>query len=205
LQRSALALALLSVFTLPSTARAQTSVYGTISLTNYGFSSTAQDTLNYSPNANNFSFNSDNLGLGAGATYLIPSSHRFKAGLDLRETYSIGHGGGNSGFASLRLAFVPHRNPLSPYFQLGGGYIHSPLPGGEYVITVQPGDNTQVIHQSGVTGGAIDIALGLNVRASEHWTIRAIELGSTAGPRVASASLGTGVIYTLPSRTRQNP
>jgi hypothetical protein len=97
---------------------------------------------------------------------------------------------------------LPHSNPLSPYFQLGGGYIRVPLPGGQYVIVDQFGNITQVIHQSAVTGGAVDLAFGLNIRTSEHWSIRAIELGGSAGSHVASASLGAGVIYTLPSHGR---
>ncbi len=97
LQRSALVLALLAAATIPSTAKAQTYIYGSIDLTNYGYSSVVAGTSNYSPTGNNFSYNSDNLGLEGGATFFIPSRYRFKAGLDLHETYSIGHGGGNSG------------------------------------------------------------------------------------------------------------
>ncbi len=100
---------------------------------------------------------------------------------------------------SLRFAFVPRKNPLSPYLQLGGGYIHVPLPGGEYVVSNANGNILQIVRQSSVTGGAADLVFGLNVRAGTRWTVRAIEFGGYGGAHVVLSTVGAGIIYTLPS------
>jgi hypothetical protein len=185
-------------------AQAQASVYGGINATQYGFSSSATDEGNYQPGSGYSTFYSTSFGLEAGGTYLFPSSSRLKGGIDLREIYSVGNSGGNAGFAALRIAFVPHHNPVSPYFELGGGYIHVPLPG-EYVIADGNGNIIQVVQQNSVTGGAAEFLLGVEVRAGKNWSVRALELGGYAGSNVALSSIGAGVIYHFHATKPQKP
>ena len=190
-----LALFLLLAFT---AARGQTTVYAGIDATQYSFRSNVDGNFNYDPSGSGYSYYKTGVGFEGGATWLIPSSSRLKAGIDGRFLGSPGSRGGNAAFASLRIAFVPHRNPLEPYFQIGGGYVHTHLPG-QYVVSASNG-TLVMLSQSSVTGGAADLAFGLNVRTGQHWLVRAIELGGYSGGKAGLGSIGFGVGYTLPSR-----
>jgi long-subunit fatty acid transport protein len=75
-----LASAVLFLLFLAPLANAQLAVYGTVMLTNYG----------YSHSSNGFLYYNDTGGLGAGATYLFESQSRLKAGLDFRVAGSPG-------------------------------------------------------------------------------------------------------------------
>src|SRR6185437_3256567 len=46
-------------------------------------------------------------------------------GIDGRFSYGLGARGGTSATAAFRVGFVPHYNPLRPYFQIGGGVVSS--------------------------------------------------------------------------------
>jgi hypothetical protein len=162
--------------------QAQTSVYVSVDATQYGFASSNSGTGTYSPGSNTFSYNKVGVGFEGGATYLFPSRSRLKAGIDLRGTGSPGSRGGAGGFASLRIAFVPNRNSLSPYFQIGGGVLSTEVNGGH----------------THVNSGAIDFDFGLNVRVNPSFSIRALEIGGNAGSNVTLGSYGVGVIYMLP-------
>jgi hypothetical protein len=84
------AFALVIALNVTGNAKAQTSIYGGINASNYGFSSNASGNLNYAPTGNSYSFLGDSFGLEGGGTYLFPTQSRLKAGIDLRELYSFG-------------------------------------------------------------------------------------------------------------------
>jgi hypothetical protein len=168
---------------------AQMSVYGGIDLTNYGFASGNTGTFSYSPGSGKFSYYSDGVGFDAGATHLFSSRSRLKAGVDLRAMYSPGSRGGAGGFGSLRVAFVPNRNPLSPYFQLGGGILTTTYPSG--------GSG----QRNRATDGAVDFAFGENVHTRSRLSIRAIELGGYAGSNVVTPLWAQ--VSSIPSPAKQ--
>lgn len=172
---------------LPLRAPAQTSVYGTISVTDYGYTASSTSSA--------YTYKGDTAGMGGGVTWLFPSQSRLKAGLDGRFSYSPGNRGGEDASLSLRIAFVPHRNPVRPYFQIGGGFVH--VPGSSYIVGTSNG--YLVSEDRNLTGGTANLMFGLEVRANSRWAIRAIELSGQASNRVAASHLGAGVIYTLGS------
>jgi hypothetical protein len=175
-------------------ASAQTSVYASAELTNYGYSSTANGTLNYSPGTGSYSYYADGAGISGGAFYLFPSESRLKAGVDLRGMYSPGSRGGAGSFGSLRVEFVPHENPLRPYFEIGGGFL----------TTVYASAASNPFGGRGrITSGAADIDFGLDVRTSSRLAIKA-ELGGFSGTNVGHASLGVGLSYTLHPRAAKS-
>jgi len=96
-------------------AHAQTSVYGAVALTNFGFD-----------NNGNFAAKSDTGGFVAGGFYNFPIESRLTAGLDARVSDGFGARGGTTGALTFRIGFVPTRVRLRPYFQLGGA--SSPRP-----------------------------------------------------------------------------
>lgn len=160
-------------------ARAETAVYGTVGVTNYGYAYDGNQNLIYSP---------DHFGVGVGAFYRFPIQSRFSAGLDARFSDTPSSFGGNNGFVSARFGFVPTLNPLRPYLQIGMGYVHTNIPG--FATPFSP---------KSVTAAALGLAFGLDVRVSPTFDWRAIELGGGAGVNssnsAGSASLSTGLVY----------
>jgi hypothetical protein len=177
-----------TAFLFSHAASAQTSVYASAELTNYGYSSQINGNFSYSPGTGHTSFYSDGAGISGGAVYLFSSASRLKAGVDLRGMYSPGSRGGAGSFASLRVQFVPQQSPLRPYFDIGGGFL---------TTVYADSASSQTGGRGRVTGGAADLNFGLEIRATPRISIKAIELGGFAGPDVAHASLGVGVSYRL--------
>jgi hypothetical protein len=172
-------------------ASAQTSVYASAELTQYGYSSPVSGNFTYAPGTGHYSNYSDGGGVSGGGVYLFPSSSRLKAGIDLRGMYSPGSRGGAGSFGSLRIAFVPRQNPLLPYFQIGGGFL---------TTTYASAASSPMSGRGRVTSGAADFDFGLDVRANSRLAIKAI-----AGSNVSHASLGVGVSYRLRSTAAQKP
>ncbi len=175
-------LALLFLCLTNQTSKAQTSIYGTVSLTNYG----------YAFNGNSLIVSKDEFGLGGGAFYNFPIQSRLTAGIDARGDFAPEATGGGKVFVSARFGFVPHRNPLRPYLQIGGGLIHAKVPRYSNLIGAQT-----------INKGALDLALGLDLRLTPSLDYRLLELESGAGASsatsAASASLSTGIVYHFPS------
>jgi hypothetical protein len=158
---------------------AQTSIYGSVAVVNYG--------INY---YNGSTIKGDTAGLIGGAFYNFPIQSRLTAGLDFRGSFGIGSGGGGLGAAALRIAFVPERVALRPYFQLGGGVA---------TTTFHNGQTTRY------TSGGLELAGGLDVRLNNSFDLRAIELGAVAGgthQSVGSAFVDAGLVYHLRKRPR---
>ena len=148
---------------------AQTSIYGSVGLVNYGVGSFLK---------------SDTGGLIGGGFYNFPIKSRLTAGIDVRGSFGFGSGGGGLGAAALRIGFVPERAPLRPYFQLGGGVVTTTFHNGE-----------SVRH----TSGGVEFAGGLDVRLNDSFDLRAVELGAIAGSNqsASSAFLDAGIVYHL--------
>jgi hypothetical protein len=189
---------LLCAFLVAATSRlhAQTIVYANADITQYGFSSSASGNGSYQPGTNNYSYYKVGGGLSGGAIQYFPSSSRLKAGVDLRGVYSPGKRGGAGGFAALRIAFIPHRNVFSPYFEIGGGVLSTTV---YNVTSVTSGSsNVSITEQSErIHSGAADFDLGLNIRVAPRFAIRALEISGYAGSNVALSTVGFGVAYQL--------
>jgi hypothetical protein len=175
---------LLAPFLAPSL-KAQTSVYGTANIQEFGFTGA---------NYGNGSYKPANGSITAGAFYTFPSSSRFKAGIDGRFLYGPGFNGGSAYTGALRVSFVPNRNRLRPYFQLGGGVVRTQR---KQTICSGFACNTTT---SEVTGGALQLDFGLDIRVTERFDIRAIDYGADAGSsgndaRPAVGFFGAGVVY----------
>lgn len=176
---------------LSAAASAQTSVYASAELTNYGYTSPVDGNFTYVPGTGHYSVYRDGGGISGGAVHLFSSDSRFKVGVDFRGMYGPGSRGGAGGFSSVRLALIPHRNPLLPYVQVGGGFLTTMYASAESNPTGGRGR---------VTSGAAGFALGLDIRTTSRFTIKAIELDGFAGSNVGHASIGVGVSYTLPQK-----
>jgi hypothetical protein len=170
----------LFVLLLPTqTARAQTSVYGTVAATNFCLNSSSYTNCK-----------SDTLGFLAGGFYNFPIQSRLTAGIDGRVSYGLGTRGGVSATSAVRIGFVPNHNPLRPYFQLGGG-----------VVSSAGGDPLQAKRK---TSGALQLALGLDIRLTGSIDLRALEIGGAAGggsssnPGAGTSYIDTGVVYHFP-------
>lgn len=190
--RSTYGLFLLALAALCATcAQAQTSVYGTAGLVNYGFTSTS---------SNDVTFKGDTGGVGGGAFHNFPIQSRVTVGLDGRVGYTPGYKGGFFAGAALRVGFVPQRVPLRPFFQLGGGLVHS-----SYNETIYLGSSglasTYGVAKQSVTSGAAQVVFGLDIRLNDHYDLRAPEIGAQAGGgngrRAAVSFLNLGVVYHL--------
>jgi hypothetical protein len=141
-------------------AKAQTSVYGTAMLT--AFDNRAAG------------------GFTAGAFYNFHTPSRLTAGIDGRVSYAPGNKGGNAELAALRISFIPRKNPLRPYLQIGGGVVS------------QNSYNT-----FRRTNGAAEIAFGLDIRLTDNLDVRAFDYGAAAGSRYGAGFgfLNVGIVY----------
>lgn len=158
-------------------ARAQAAVYGEIGVTNYG----------YSVHGGGLTVSSDRLGGTLGGFYNFPIQSRLTAGIDGHVGFGLHTNTGMKGFAAARFGFVPLRNPLRPYLEIGGGVVSAHLPSGS------------------ITTGALELGFGLDVRVTPRLDWRAIELESAAGGgtrNAGSASLSSGLVYHFPSSGR---
>ena len=169
----------LFILLLPTqTAHAQTSIYGAVAVTNFCLDSSG------------VACKSDTLGFLGGGFYNFPIQSRLTAGIDGRVSYGLGTRGGVSATAALRIGFVPTRNPLRPYFQLGGG-----------VVSSAGSDPLQATRR---TNGAVQLAFGLDIRLTGSIDLRALEIGGAAGsgssskPSAGTSYIDTGVVYHFP-------
>lgn len=159
-----------------STCHAQASVYGTVGISDYG----------YSNSQNNFTVNRVRPGLTVGGYYNFPIESRLTAGIDLRGSFTPAATGGDKFLLAARFGFVPHVIRFEPYLQLGAGVFQAKI----------PGDST-------VTSGGIDLALGLDFRINSSFDYRVLEVESGAGggtSSAGSASITTGLVYHFPHK-----
>jgi hypothetical protein len=133
----------------------------------------------------------------AGGFYDFPSDSRLKAGIDLRTVLSPGTMGGDFTGVALRVAFVPHKFVLRPYFQIGGGVVTTTV--NNYVVV--NGNSFTVVPKQRFTNGGVEFDFGLDVRLSEHFDLRIPDYGAAAGgsssTNAAMAFFGVGVVYHL--------
>jgi hypothetical protein len=161
------------------TTHAQTSVYGAVAGTNFCMNSTSGANCK-----------SDTLGFLGGGFYNFPIQSRLTAGIDGRMSYGMGTRGGVSATTALRIGFVPTRNPLRPYFQLGGGVVSSA--------------GRDPLQSTRRTSGALQLALGLDIRVTNAIDLRALEIGGAAGtgsrssPAAGTSYIDAGVVYHFP-------
>jgi hypothetical protein len=174
---------LLAPFFAPSL-KAQTAVYGTANIQEFGFIGGDNGNQSYKP---------ANGSINVGVFYTFPSPSRLKAGIDGRVLYGPGYNGGSAYTAALRVGFVPNRNRLRPYVQLGGGVARTQL---HQTICSGFACNTTT---SEATGGVLQLDFGLDIRVSEHFDVRAIDYGADAGGSsvnsVDGVFVGAGVVY----------
>ncbi len=186
--------ALLFALTLSLTAQAQLSAYATPMFTAFGFSTgSGVDTFSHGSG-----------GIGAGIFYDFPIQSRLTAGIDLRGSGSFGSYGGEAFSTSLRIGFVPHKVRLRPYFQLGGGVVSAPY---NYFNTICSFSCATTTSSKRATNGAALLAIGLDIRLTHSFDLRAIEYGAEAGPNGNSTNpasdfgfLSTGIVYHLHPR-----
>lgn len=139
-----------------------------------------------------------------GVFYTFPSGSRFKAGVDGRISYSPGYNGGSAYTGALRASFVPNKNRLRPYFQIGGGVASTQLHQ-TFCSGFSCGTTT-----SSVTNGVLQLDFGLDIRATPNLDVRAIDYGADAGTAGNSAHagvgfIGAGVVYHFNPRNVRNP
>lgn len=173
------------------TVLAQTSIYGTAALTNYVFD-----------NDHTSAAKKDGGAAIGGIFYNFPIQSRLTAGIDARFTESFGSRGGVSAAAALRIGFVPNRVALRPYFQIGGG-----------VVSSKYGDNGAyypglTVPNTRYTNGAVEFAVGLDIRLTDSLDLRAFELGAAADGAISKTVVGSafadvGVVYHLRKRPRK--
>lgn len=187
--RSTTALCLLGLSgLLASSAHAQTSVYANVGYAGYGFSD-----LN---GISGLSFKHSTVGIGGGAFYNFPIQSRATIGVDARSSGSPGDNGGVLAGLGLRVGFVPHHNPLRPYFQIGGGVVHSSY---NQVVSATFTGATPIVQRTSVTSGAAQLLFGLDIRLNDHFDLRAPEYGAEAGGgngvHAGTAFLNVGLVY----------
>jgi hypothetical protein len=185
----------LFLFAFIQAAPAQTSVYGAAMLNNFGFTAGGYGSG---------SFKGDTGGLTGGAFYTFPSSSRFKAGIDGRISFSPGYKGGEAYTGAFRAGFVPNKNRLRPYFQIGGGVASTQLH-----QTICSGF-TCGMTTSRVTNGVLHLDFGLDIRATPRVDIRAFDWGADAGSSNGSTKAGVGffnfgVVYHLSPAEQSKP
>ncbi len=174
-------------------ASAQTSIYGSVALVDYVLQ-----------NNNTSAAKSDTAGFIGGVFYNFPIQSRLTAGVDARGSFGVGARGGALATVALRIGFVPKRVVLRPYFDLGGGVVTSTFNNGQITGPVDAGLSAQPTR---VTSGGVDFGAGLDIRLTDSFDLRAVELGAIAGaaePGVGSAFLDAGVVYHLHRRPRKS-
>jgi len=179
-------LALLLLLVPKQNAIAQTSIYGSVSGVNYVLQ-----------NNNSSAAKSDTAGFVGGVFYNFPIQSRVTAGVDVRGSYGVGSRGGALAAGALRIGFVPERVVLRPYFLLGGGVVTSTFKINDITGPAAEGLTTQPTR---FTSGGVEFAGGLDVRLSDSFDLRAVELGAVAGGSnqdVGSAFLDAGIVYHL--------
>ncbi len=159
-------------------ANGQASVYGTVALTNFGFSH---------ENDHTFTYKGDTAAISGGAFYNFPIHSRLTAGIDARALYSPGSKGGTSAAVALRIGFVPVHVRLRPYLQVGGGVASSVESIGQYV-------------PERYTSPAAEFLGGVDVRLTRCIDLRAVELGGISGSSnsnsgTSNAFLNSGIVY----------
>lgn len=158
---------------------AETSVYGAVAVTDFCLDSGSVTHCK-----------SDTLGFLGGGLYNFPIQSRLTAGVDGRLSYGLGTRGGVSATSAFRIGFVPKRNPLRPFFQIGGG-----------VVSSAGGDPLQGKRK---TSGALQLAAGLDIRLTGSTDLRAFEVGGAAGsgsdsnPGAGTSYIDAGVVYHFP-------
>ena len=185
-------LALLLLLVPKQNAIAQTSIYGSVSGVNYVLQ-----------NNNSSSAKSDTAGFVGGVFYNFPIQSRVTAGVDVRGSYGVGSRGGALAAGALRIGFVPERVVLRPYFLLGGGVVTSTFKINDITGPAAEGLTTQPTR---FTSGGVEFAGGLDVRLSDSFDLRAVELGAVAGASnqgVGSAFLDAGIVYHLHNRSHK--
>ena len=166
-----------------SIGHAQIAAYGMATLNAYGAS-----------NGSTISLKSTTGGPTLGGFYNFPIQSRLTAGIDVRTTFSPGDNGGNFTGVAFRMGFVPTKVRLRPYFQLGGGVVSTTVP-----VYVNPVFNVYAPTNQRHTSGALQLALGLDIRLTDHWDYRVLDYGAAAGGSSSgSAGVGwasAGVVY----------
>jgi len=170
-------LASFALFLPTSAARAQTSVYGTVALTDFCSTVLSATTCK-----------GDTVGLLVGGFYNFPIQSRVTVGVDGRLSQAFGRKGGTSVTGAVRVAFVPKVNPLRPYFELGGGVVSS-------AGTAPP------VYAPRYTSGVLQLAMGLDIKLTDSFDLRAIEFGGASGggagtkPAAGTGYLDAGIVY----------
>lgn len=189
--RSIVKLSVLSaiLITTATSAQAQASVYLSPALTAFATGT-----------GSNLTFKNDTAGFIAGGFYNFPIQSRVTVGLDVRTVLGPGTMGGDFTGAALRVAFVPHRVILRPYFQIGGGVVTTTVK--NYVVV--NGSSFTIVPSQRFTNGAAELDFGLDIRLTEHFDLRAIDYGAAAGGSSTNNAgmgfLGAGVVYHLRPR-----
>ncbi len=168
-------------------AAAQTSVYGELSVTNYG----------YTVNGGNLAYSSDHVGGTFGGFYNFPIQSRLTAGLDAHVGFGASSSGGVKGFVSARFGVVPVKFPLRPYLEVGGGFVSAHVP-----------RLTNIVGPQTITSGALELGLGVDLRLTRtvDWRLIEFEGGGGGGTKAAgSGSVSTGVVYHFPSAGAKRP
>jgi hypothetical protein len=186
-----LALLLFCVVFSLATAHGQASLYAVAGIANYGFTHLTPGDIKYK---------GDTGSLGGGGFYNFPIHSRVTVGLDGRALYSPGDKGGFNAGAALRVGFVPHSNPLRPYFQVGGGIVHSFYDDLFYNYD-QTGTPSIVTTRRTVNSGAAEFTVGLDIRLSDRVDLRIPEWGALAGGGSGVAAgvgfANAGIVYHL--------
>jgi hypothetical protein len=167
--RTALACALLLAPTALHAQQQRFSTYATVDVTDWGVQENG-----------NSDFKGDAAGFTAGAFYTFPVNSRFKPALDAKLIEAPGRKGGTAGLVALRVYFVPHRNRLRPFLQVGGGAVSIPV-----------GDGTLTSRHS---SGALELDFGLDIRLTSNFDLRLPEYGA-AGGNYGVGFLGTGLVF----------
>jgi hypothetical protein len=173
-------LCLFALFAPTQSSQAQVSVYGTAALTDFGLFKSSSS-----------AFKSDSGGFVAGMFYNFPIDSRLTVGIDGRGSYSFGPRGGTSAAASFRIGFVPERVVLRPYFQIGGGVVSSTFNTGQITGSVTQGLTSQPTR---FTSGVLELAVGLDIRLTNSFDLRAFELGAAASGSASSTNVGSGFL-----------
>ena len=176
--------------TLTIAAHAQTSIYGFGGLANWAYQQQGDNGLLFKGNTGNF---------GGGAFYNFSIDSRVTVGLDGRAALTPGDKGGYLAGAALRIGFVPHHNPLRPYFQIGGGLVHTTYDDSLYNYD-QFGTLTIVPRRAAITTGAAQLAFGLDIRLTDHLDLIAPEYGAQGSGRAGLGYLNGGLVYHLAPR-----